>query len=72
MQYNLKTHKHAFSENVTKVHQQIAVEESDGKLQRVLWKSSFPDPIQTYKVRKVTSGIQCALKFIWARYNEIT
>ncbi|CAI6360799.1 unnamed protein product [Macrosiphum euphorbiae] len=52
-----RTHKYAFSADITKMYRQVLVHEEDRDYQRVLWRSDPNDEVKVYRLCTVTYGL---------------
>ncbi|XP_070525005.1 uncharacterized protein [Cardiocondyla obscurior] len=55
-----RRHKFAATTDVAKMYRQVLIHEDDHDLQRVLWRGSPGEPVQTFRLRTVTYGLACA------------
>lgn len=55
-----RTHRVCLVADIEKMYRQIAVKPEDRKYQKILWRFSKNEPIQTYELNRVTFGIKPA------------
>jgi len=55
-----RTHQGCFTADIAKMYHQIVVHPQDRDLQRILWRYSFEEPIQEYRLTTVTYGTSSA------------
>ncbi|XP_053691668.1 uncharacterized protein LOC128740167 [Sabethes cyaneus] len=55
-----RMHRIALVADIAKMYRMINVQETDQKLQRILWRESEQDPIQTFELTTVTYGTSAA------------
>ncbi|XP_070526958.1 uncharacterized protein [Cardiocondyla obscurior] len=55
-----RRYKFAATTDVAKMYRQVLIHEDDHDLQRVLWRGSPGEPVQTFRLRTVTYGLACA------------
>ncbi|CAI6376040.1 unnamed protein product [Macrosiphum euphorbiae] len=52
-----RTHRYAFSVDITKMYRQVLIHKEDRDYQRILWRSDQNDEIKIYKLCTVTYGL---------------
>lgn len=57
---NFRLHQVVFTADIEKFYRQIQVSEQDRPFQRILWRFSDNEPIQSYDLCTVTYGTSCA------------
>lgn len=55
-----RTHQFVLSADITKMYRQIRINNEQTKLQRILWRDSPEEPLQTYELDTVTYGTASA------------
>lgn len=55
-----RTHSVVFTCDIRKMYSQICVHPSDQQYQMVLWRECDSDPISTFKLTRITFGVNCS------------
>ena len=55
-----RTHEIALVADIEKMYRGIWVDQKDTGVQRILWRKSVSDPVQTFELQTVTYGTNCA------------
>ncbi|KAL6421185.1 hypothetical protein ACFW04_013738 [Cataglyphis niger] len=53
-------YRYIYSSDIAKMYRQIRIDSRDISYQRILWKSSFSEPLIDYQLLTVTYGMSCA------------